>query len=115
MTIQPPPAEVGQAVCAALRAQVEKLGLSIGDEPIWSEVSFEAAVDPFTQEVSTVAYWRGGARFGKATFFPDGRIFAEYQVLQPHPSTADHYVDTVQIWGTPEKLRGDAVLEPYAQ
>lgn len=115
LTAPQPTAEVGEAVCAALRAQVEKLGLSIGDEPIWSQVSFEQAVDPFSQEVSAVAYWRGGSRFGKATFFPDGRIFAEYQVLQPHPSVEGHYVDYVQVWGKPEKLRGDAVLEAYAQ
>lgn len=108
-----PDAEVGQAVCTALRSQVEKLGLSIGNEPIWAEASFETATDPFSHEVSLLAYWRGGARFGKATFFPDGRVFAEYQVLLPHPAQPGHYVDSVQIWGRLEKLRGDAILMAY--
>lgn len=112
MVTSPDPAH-GEAVCAALRGQVEKLGLSIGVEPIWSEATFEEAVDPFSQEISVVAYWRGQARFGKATFFPDGRIFAEYQVLLPHPTIADSYVDSVQIWGRPQQLRGEAVVAEY--
>lgn len=110
MTARIPESLVGDAVCAALRSQVEKLGLSIGDEPVWSEASFEEVTDPFSQEVSVVAYWRGKARFGKATFFPDGRVFAEYQVLLPHPEKTDSYVDSVQIWGRPPKLGGEAIL-----
>lgn len=109
----PPDAELGEAVCAALRGQVDKLGLSIGAEPVWADASFEAATDPFSQEVSVVAYWRGKARFGKATFFPDGRVFAEYQVLLPHPQQHDSYVDSVQVWGRPPKLGGEAVIADY--
>lgn len=109
----PPDADVGEAVCAALRGQVDKLGLSIGDEPVWAEARFEEVTDPFSQEVSIVACWRGQARFGKATFFPDGRVFAEYQVLLPHPVKGDSYVDSVQVWGRPPKLGGEAVLADY--
>lgn len=109
-----PDSSIGEAVCNALRSQVSKLGLSIGDEPIWAAAAFEETTDPFSQEISVIAYWRGGARFGKATFFPDGRIFAEYQVLLPHPEKAGSYVDSVQIWGRPQQLRGEAVLAEYA-
>ncbi|MFZ1244651.1 MAG: hypothetical protein WAR41_06240 [Azonexus sp.] len=111
--LQPPDSAHGEAVCAALRGQVEKLGLSIGNEPLWSDAVFEETTDPFSQEVSVLAYWRGKERFVKATFFPDGRIFAEYQVLLPHPDKADSYVDSVQIWGRPPQLRGEAVIAEY--
>lgn len=110
-----PDSATGALVCAALRRQVEKIGLSIGDEPHWPAVTFSETTDPFSQEVSVVATWRGGARFGKATFFPDGRIFAEYQVLLPNPANADQYVDYVQVWGPPEQLRGEAVFADYAK
>jgi hypothetical protein len=113
--LQRPDSAHGEAVCAALRGQVEKLGLSIGNEPVWSEAVFEETTDPFSQEVSVLAYWRGKERFGKATFFPDGRIFAEYQVLLPHPGKAESYVDSVQIWGRPQQLRGEAVLVEYVK
>jgi hypothetical protein len=115
MTPRIPDPAFGEAVCAALRGQVEKLGLSIGLEPVWAAASFEQAVDPFSQEASVVAYWRGGARFGKASFFPDGRVFAEYQVLLPSPSDAERYIDTVQVWGNADKLRGEAIAADYAK
>ena len=111
--LQPPDSAHGEAVCAALRGQVEKLGLSIGNEPLWSDAVFEETTDPFSQEVSVLAYWGGKERFGKATFFPDGRMFAEYQVLLPHPDKADSYVDSVQIWGRAPQLRGEAVIAEY--
>lgn len=112
---QLPDAALGEFVCAALRGQVEKLGLSIGDEPVWAEVSFAEEADPYTQEVSLIGTWRGKQRYGTATFFPDGRIFAEYQVLLPHPTREDSYVEAVQVWGRPEKLRGDPVIAEYAK
>ena len=110
-----PDVTLGEFVCAALRGQVEKLGLSIGDEPVWAELSFAEEADPYTQEVSLIGTWRGKQRYGTVTFFSDGRIFAEYQVLLPHPTREDSYVEAVQVWGRPEKLRGDPVIAEYAK
>ncbi len=110
-----PDAALGEVVCAALRGQVEKLGLSIGDEPVWADVTFAEEADPYSQEISLIGTWRGKERYGTVTFFPDGRIFAEYQVLLPHPAREDSYVESVQIWGRPEKLRGDPVIAEYAK
>ena len=106
-------AALGNAVCAALRGQVEKLGLSIGDEPIWAEATFVETVDPFSQKINLIGTWRGKQRYGTVTIFPDGRIFAEYQVLLQHPAIENSYVESVQVWGRPEKLRGDPVLAEY--
>lgn len=113
MATLPDPA-LGDSVCAALRRQVEKLGLSIGDEPVWAQATFVETVDPYSQEINLIGTWRGQARYGTVTIFPDGRVFAEYQVLLPHPQKAGSYVEAVQIWGPPEKLRGDVVLAEYA-
>ena len=123
MTVSADPV-LGEAICAALRRQVEKLGLSIGDEPDWSQASFVETVDPYSQDINLVGTWRGQARYGTVTLFSDGRVFAEYQVLLPHPKKPDSYVESVQIWGSPrpegsalgvQQLRGDAVLADYAK
>lgn len=111
----PPDAAFGEAVCVALREQAVRLGLSLGSEPQWQAAVFEERVDPFSQETSVLAIWRGGARYGTATFFPDGRVFAEYQVLLPHPAQAGAYVEAVQVWGRAERLRGDAVVAEFPQ
>ena len=43
----------------------------------------------------------------------EGRFLAEYQVLLAHPVQADRYVESVQVWGRPETLRGDATIVEY--
>ena len=101
---------VGESLCAALREQAARLGVSLGDEPIWAQASLSEAADPYTQAVSVLATWRGGARYGQATFFPDGRVFAEYQVLAPHPTRPGCFIDAVQVWGAPAAWRGEAAL-----
>lgn len=108
-----PDAGLGAAVCSAIREQVGKLGLDIGTEPVWELAVFRSQTDPFSQETSLIGTWQGGQRYGTVTLFPDGRIFAEYQVLLPHPERPDAYVEAVQVWGKPEKIRGEAVIIEY--
>ena len=110
MSARQPDAALTAAVCAALRAQVEKIGLSIGDEPSPDGLSFAEQVDPFSQETSLIGTWKGGWRYGTVTYFPDGRVFAEYQVLLPQPGRPDRYVEAVQVWGRLPRLGGDAVI-----
>ncbi|MDP3539942.1 MAG: hypothetical protein Q8S26_14705 [Azonexus sp.] len=104
---------LGIELCQAIRRQVEKLGLTIGDEPIWAEASFAEQRDPFSGESSLVGVWKGKARYGTVTLFPDGRIFAEYQVLLPHPVQSGQYVESVQVWGRSGALKGDPVLAAF--
>jgi len=113
MTPFPLEPALGEEICLAIRRQVEKIGLSIGAEPVWSSATFAEQADPFSREISLVGTWRGQNRYGTVTFFPDGRIFAEYQVLLPHPELPDRYVEAVQVWGRPQDLRGEAVLAEY--
>ena len=105
---------LGAEVCQAIRRQVEKLGLMFGDEPVWAEASFVEQADPYTGEHSLVGTWRGKARYGTVTLFPDGRVFAEYQVLLPHPKMPGYYVEAVQVWGRAGALKGDPVIAAFA-
>ncbi|MGE5471369.1 MAG: hypothetical protein ACM3X0_11280 [Bacteroidota bacterium] len=110
---EPDPA-LGDEVCQAIRRQVEKLGLTIGEEPVWAEARFAEQIDPYSGECSLVGIWRGKARYGTVTLFADGRVFAEYQVLLPHPALAGHYVEAVQVWGRAGALKGDPVIAAFA-
>lgn len=108
-----PDAALGAELCQAVRRQVEKLGLTIGDEPIWAEASFAEQTDPYSGERSLVGTWHG-SRNGSVTLFPDGRLFAEYQVLLPHPGQPGYYVEAVQVWGRAGALKGDPVIAAFA-
>ena len=104
----------GEAVCAALRAQAARLGVALGEEPRLANASIEEKRDPFSQELSLQVIWRDGARDGCMTFFVDGRVFAEYQILLPHPAQPGHYIEAVQVWGRPGQLRGEPVIAEFA-
>lgn len=106
---------LGLAVCDALRRQCERQGLSIGTEPEWSSASLHGETDPYSAQQSIVAAWQGQARDGHVRFFPDGRVFAEYQVLLPHPQRQDCWVEAVQVWGLPGALKGDLVIRAWSE
>ena len=112
MSPRPDPT-LGAEICAALRAQAARLGLSLGDEPVWAQADFSERIDPYSQESNWVGIWQGRARYGMVTLFADGRVFAEYQVLQSLPDEPDRYVESVQVWGRPPRLRGDAVIANF--
>ncbi|MDZ4314230.1 MAG: hypothetical protein U0989_05635 [Azonexus sp.] len=76
MALQPE-ATLGNAICTALRGQVEKLGPSIGEEPIWAEATFAETVDPFSQEINLIGIWSGKQRYGTVTIFPNERKYIE--------------------------------------
>ena len=58
---------VGESLCAALREQAARLGVSLGDEPSGPGQP-ERSGRPFTQAVSVLATWRGNARYGERRF-----------------------------------------------
>ena len=108
-------AQLGEAICSALREQALRLGVSIGNEPVWREAVLSRQEDPYSRETSLEARWQGPLRAGIMTFFPDGRVFAEYQVLQVCPKDPEHYIEAVQVWGRAGALKGELVLGRFGE
>lgn len=90
---------LGEEVCAYIQHLAAGFGLPLAPAPNWQATHFEQKVDPYSQEVSLLGTWQDGSRYGTATFFPDGRVFAEYQLLIPHPQYPDKFVESVSVWG----------------
>ena len=101
-------------ICVALRREVDRLNLDLGEEPRPGDAEIETKTDPFSGECSLRLVWQGKKRNGEVNFFPDGRVFAEYQVLLALPGHAGRYVEAVQVWGRSGALKGDAVLATFA-
>lgn len=108
-----PDAALGAEICRALREQVGKLGLDIGAEPVWEQAVFRSRTDPYSGEISLAGTWSGGNRYGTVDLLPDGRVFAEYQVLLPSLRNPGQYVEAVQVWGYPGALKGGSVLAAW--
>ncbi len=111
-TDSPPSPQLGEAVCVAIRDVVHALGLSIEDEPRWELANFSTQPDPYSGESSWVGEWRGGKRYGTVTLFPDGRVFAEYQVLAVLATEPPKFVESVQVWGNGTRIKGEPVIVP---
>lgn len=106
-------AETGMALCAAIRERALGLGLPadcLGDQPRWADARFTLKTDPFSQEVSLNGAWQDGSRFGSVTLFTDGRVFAEYQILAPHPRLPGQFIEAISVWGRAGAFKSEAVL-----
>lgn len=106
-------ASLGAALCAQIRDRAIRLGLPadlLGENPVWDQARFSQTTDPFSQEISLLGEWQDGARFGSVTVFPDGRVFAEYQILATHPQQPGKFIEAISVWGQPGQLKSEAVL-----
>ena len=101
---------LGQAVCEKIRQAAARLGVDLGQMPAWPAASYRQQTDPYSGEISLIGTWQDGPRYGTVTLFPDQRIFAEYQILAPHPKLPGQFVEAVNVWGTLHQLKSDPVL-----
>lgn len=103
-------ARLGAAVCDRIRAAASRFGVDLGNGPSWDGARFEQKTDPYSQETSLLGTWQDGSRFGTVNVFTDGRVFAEYQILAPHPDLPGQFIEAVSVWGNIDKLRSEPVL-----
>lgn len=101
---------LGEAVCLYIRTLAKGLGANLTNEPDWQKTTFNEKTDPYSGEISLVGTWKNGNRYGTATFFPDGRVFAEYQLLVNHPEKPRKFVESVSVWGHLGALKQEANL-----
>jgi hypothetical protein len=103
-------ARLGDAVCDKIREAAARLGVDLGDRPRWSQARLGETTDPYSGETSLTGTWQDGSRYGSVTLFPDGRVYAEYQLLVPHPSLPGQFVEAVSVWGDASRLKSEPVL-----
>ena len=107
---------LGEAVCAALREEVRKLGLPADDflrEGI-EGAAFELAQDPYSREETLTGTWRDadGAKLGDIMFHGDGSFYAEYDVVRAHPGDKRWFVEAVTAWGRDGTVKTEPKLLP---
>jgi len=70
--------------------------------------------DTFDRQMCTIGVWTGsdGGQVANIVRYADGRLFAEYDVLRPHPTRPEFFVEAMEIWGEEGSLKGEARLLP---
>lgn len=109
-------APLASEIVAALTVEIHKLGFAEGSVvvPAFETTEMSLKRDPFSGEDSLEAVWKDtrGGRLGALLFHGDGSFYAEFDVIQPHPSEPRWFVEGVTAWGRQSELRAEAKLLP---
>lgn len=105
----------GKAVCQRISENIARLGFSVQTQlslPNFDAAEFSLVTDPFTQSQDLVGYWYGAGkqRIGQIKFHGDGSFYAEYDVVQPHPSKKQWFVEAINAWGQQDNIKTEAKL-----
>lgn len=108
-------APVLQSIWEAFHAQLTKAGFK--DLQLGAANEFgmrELRKDPFDGSEALYSEWRGldGRRVGNALIREDGNIYAELDVIQPHPTDTRWFVEGVSAWGKKDALKTELKLLP---
>jgi hypothetical protein len=107
--------EYGQAVCDSMIKTLVKLGFPENLElqkPDFDSAVFGQETDPYLQSLYLVGFWYSASkqRIGQIKFNCDGSFYAEFDVVQPHPSKKRWFVEAINAWGSQEDIRAEAKL-----
>lgn len=110
----------GKAVCQRIVEAIVKLGYPLKTQinlPDYDAAEFSLVTDPFTQSRDLVGCWYsiGRQRVGQIKFHGDGSFYAEYDVVQPHPSKKQLFVEAINAWGKADNIKTDAKLLDFPQ
>lgn len=105
----------GQTICQHIGDNIVKLGFSPQTgiaAPDFAAAEFSLVTDPFTQSQDLVGYWynAGKQRIGQIKFHGDGSFYAEFDVVQPHPSKKRYFVEAINAWGRQDNIKTEAKL-----
>jgi hypothetical protein len=108
--------ELGNRICHALYAEVTKLGfVNDGYDNIrFDQLSFNLSRDSFAKQNSLECTWKGlrNNRVGSIVFHGDGSFYAEYDVIQPHPSNKHWFIEAIEAWGNESTIKTELKLLP---
>ncbi len=105
----------GKAVCQRIAENIVKLGFAVQTQlslPDFDAAQFSLVTDPYTQSQDLVGYWYNTCkqRIGQIQFHGDGSVYAEYDVVQPHPSKKHYFVEAINAWGRQDNIKTEAKL-----
>jgi hypothetical protein len=99
---------LGEAALAALCREAAKWGVAL-KTPAWDSASFDIQTDPYSREQTLQARWPEGPA-GLVAVRSDGSVYAELDVLMPHPKDTRHWIESVLVWGKPPMLKSEPRL-----
>jgi len=108
---------LGAQICQAMLKAIIKIGFSeneIGMLPEFEKAEFTLIKDPYTADENLVGYWydQHKQRVGNIQFLSDGSFYAEYDIVKPHPTKKQWFVEAVSAWGKGGHIKTEPKLLP---
>lgn len=102
--------EVRQALCEEL----QRRGIGFGRLTVPEQLTFcEIRRDKFDASEAFYGEWRQqGRSCGSVIVHASGELFAEFDVLLPHPTDKRWFVEAVTAWGRPGAVKAELRLLP---
>lgn len=104
-----------EAIRAALIADCERYQCTELVEAIEQPlVNPELRKDSFDGQQSLFAEWRTptGALLGYLLIHGGGEVYAEFDVLKPHPGKPKWVIEALSVWGNAGQIKSDPKLLP---
>lgn len=105
----------GKSICQRMTENIVRLGFPLHTPiamPQFDQAQFDLVTDPYSQSRDLVGFWYDTRqqRIGQIKFHGDGSFFAEYDIVQPHPSKRLCFVEAINAWGNVDKISTEAKL-----
>ncbi len=105
-----------EELCATFSAVLLDIGFKDIDsaEPAFDGCTLAAVNDVYDGEERMTGRWLDcdGQQFAHFIRYANGSLFAEKDVLQPHPARSEHFVEAIEVWGRPGQLKHEVRLLP---
>lgn len=114
MQLQANAAEIS-SIRMAFATEMERRGLGYLCDRIPTDLSSSTTqADPYDGSLTFSGEWRteSGQRLGSVVIHQGGQVFAEFDLLVPHPRDSRWFVESVTSWGTINDLKAELRLLP---
>lgn len=106
--------EQGELLLEALREKIAMLNMP-GDAieiPSFKAAQFKLEHDMYngTQTLRAAFFHSKFYCIGFLLFHSDGSSYAEYNVMKPHPTRPQFFIEAVEAWGGPQGIKTDMRL-----
>lgn len=106
----------GETIFSAMHKEILKAGIETDILPQrpFEKGLFKHKVDPYTRCYTLEGEWRdeNGQKKGEIVFHGDGSFYAEYDVVQTHPSKPTWFIECVTAWGREDMLKTEMKMLP---
>jgi hypothetical protein len=111
---------IGQQICREMVEALHKIGFNQTDFkvlPEFDRAEFTLVKDPYTSDENLSGYWYDfhKHKIGNIQFLSDGSFYAEYDVVKPHPTKRQWFVEAISAWGKNGHIKTEAKLLPALQ